>query len=347
MSLKIFVDHAQNRLQKHRIAVTVAGTEWYAGSSDSIWFDVVTRCLMIRPFCLTPEWSTTSTGNYSRWGIADFALPGTGWYTKSDKQAGQNRIANQVAMASSAISTATLNANQGMWVSFFNFNEGDKEGVTFECGWSNVGNGTVGVSLRFYAGGRVEVWKDGTMLETGNVNGSGSRNNANKYVNILLLPMRKRELLIYNHSGGGGFVHLFDDIAEDAVAPVITSASKFWFKAIINPDVEIAPLKFPTSGWIVSPTIQFADVPDNTRSVETVWALGNPLFAGNDAILYADKSYHGAGGAESISDVRFVEDTAITTTFAPDGVKRKCRLRCQINGNGLSTPYLYGIHRPP
>ncbi|MBS1702924.1 MAG: hypothetical protein JST12_14765 [Armatimonadetes bacterium] len=345
MSLKVFVDHAQRRLWKHRIGVTLAGIDWAGGHGVNIWREPTTNTLLIEPYCLSDAWSTSTTGGYARWGLSDFGLStGDGWYTKSDKQASQNRMANQAPMGSSAISTTSLVKNQGVWVSFFNFNEGDKELVVFECGWSDSGDGTSGVSLRFFAGGRVEVWKDNVKRSTENLNGIASRNNANHYVNLVLMPFRRRELLVYSSTAGGGFTYLFSEIDEQESDPEITPATKFWFKALISPDVEIAPLRFPTTAWGVSKDIVFANIPETGRAIESIWNHGHPLYLDNSGIVYADKSYSGAGGTESISDLRLVETTSDSTTFVPDGVKNKARMRFDLTGNGYSSPCFYGAH---
>lgn len=360
MSLKIFLDGVQRRLWKHRIGVTVAGREWVPNGGDykskvfvsgeNVFMETVTDTLMIEPFCIKPDWNTaTPTGNYSRWGLSEFGLLTTdGWFEKSDKQAGQNRMSNAKpwgVLDPSAFSATTLPVNQGMWVSFFNFNEGDKEAIMFECGWNNPGDPLAsdhGVSFRFYAGGRVEVWKDGELRATEHINGIGSRNNANKYCNLIIMPFRKREVLVYSPTAGGGFTFLFDEISEDEATPVVLASSKFWWRALIAPDVELAPLKFPATAWGVSPQIVFGNIPETGRVVESCWDHSQDIFTGNNAVVYGHKSYHGSGGVEGCTSIRFVEMTSDTTTFVPNGIKRTCRLRFDLQCNGLSTPFFYG-----
>lgn len=335
--LEVIFDHAQRRLASDRIAVTVAGDDWTGGIQENLWREPLTQFVLVRPVQLTPEWDTQTSGQYARWSLEEFGL-GAGWHKKDDKAVGQARMTRSAPMDAPEFSSQTLPANQGMWVSYFCHNEGDRDRIVFECGWSNVAGGD-GVSLRFFAGGRVDVYDDGRKIGTGSLGTSGGINGANRYVNLVLLPWKLKELLIYSSTDGGGFSQIFDRITEDDAAPIVTKAAKFWFKATISPDVEIAPLRCPSTAWGASPVLEFSRPPLAGDLEETFWENG-PIAPGVANARVIGDSFH---AASKVASVRFVKEDG-ETAFVPDGVSKAFRLRMDLASHATLPPVIEALH---
>jgi len=312
-------------------------------ATSGTWIDPVTKTLWLLPYCLTDTWHTSSSGNYSRLTLSDFGLTAGvgGWQTKADKPAGATRLYNVTGSSVSVKTSSTYGKNRGFFLSFFAFNIGnDNADVYIECGWSNTGAGNAGVSLRFYAGGKVDVYKNGTYLKTYKIGIQGGQQTANKYVDVILLPQRRRELLVYSITGGDGFVHVFDDIAEDASSPTIVANESFWFwipsgKTV---DVEIAPLKFPTTGYAISDETALMTPPETGAAVEA-WVNVAPAASVTNAKVVGDPAYAGTTSVSAVSVV-----TTGGSTFTPNGTAYQCCLKTTLTGDGSYTPFVYGAH---
>lgn len=341
MSLQVLVDTAQRRQSRPRLSLTAAGAEFNGLDYSNTWIDPITNRLMLRPAPLYDAWHTTNTGDYARYTLTSFGLTaGTGgWEQKYDKPGGP-RLWNAQGMGASVLSSSALGANRGMFVSFFAFNTGNNYNARFfECGWSNGGDGTAGVSLRFWADGKVDVYKDGTNLRTYDVGISGSTTVPNRYVDLLLIPCARRELLVYNITTGTGFSHVFEDIAEDAASPVITPAEKFWFYVPDGTvDVEIAPLKFATSGYATSLDSTLMFPPEALAAMEAYTNVA-PAASVTSARVFGDPAYAGTTSVSAVT-LRELDGTA----FVADGSLRDCKLKVELSGDGNYTPFVYGCH---
>lgn len=334
-------DHAQLRVKRHRIAVTASGLDFNGVNYSNTWIDPVTNTLMLRPVPLTDAWYATTS---SRLGLDAFDLEDgvDGWAIKRD-YAGSRRLYNNLPTrhGGPGSTTTSFGLNRGFYVGFFTFSAGDDPAVFFECGWSNAGNGSSGVSLRFWKGGQVEIYKGGEPVGYGSIGVQSGKAEDNQFVRVLLIPMRRRELLVYSISGGSGFVHVFDDIAEDEPSPVIVPDERFW--AIVpvpaTCDVEIAPLEFATSGYATTLPVQLGQAPI-TGAVLEEWSNAAPASAVTNARVLADPSF---GGSESVSGIAI---TALdgSTPFVPNGTNRDCLVKVSLTGDGVSTPFVYGVH---
>lgn len=342
MALSVVLNNAQRRIDTERVAVTAAGLDFNGGIYSNTWIDPVTYTAMLRPAPLFAAWHTTGTGIYSRLTLSDFGLT-TGWSTKGDKTAGQTRLFKPDGMgASSAISTSTYGENRGFFASFFAFTVGnDARAVYFECGWGNSGVYTSGVSLRVYASGVVEIWKDGAFLADYSLGLVGGQQLANKYNDLILLPMRRRELLVLNLTTGDGFTHVFTDIDETDTSPTITPDEAFWFYVPNNStvDVEIAPLQFQTSGYLNTNIYSFGTIPQTGQILET-FTNAAPAAGVTNAKIYGDEPFAGTSAISAVT----VKQVDGTTNFTPNGVLSQCRVRVDFTSSGTHTSFLYGLH---
>lgn len=342
-TLSILVNTAQSRIDKERVTVTVAGKDFDDANSSNIWIDPVTDTTMLLPVCLDPTWQTSSSGDNVRLTLANFGLGASPlWKTKANTTAGQVRLWAADGMgASPAITTATYGVNRGFYVSFHSFNTGNaNDDYAFECGWDNAGSGGSGVSLRIYAAtGNAEVWKNGVWLNTYSFGGSV----VNTPAEFLLVPMRRRELLVYCPTTGDGFVHVFDDIAETATSPVIVDDEYFWFFVDGNRpvDCEIAPLRFKSSGYARSKTYSFGRVPQTGQTLGS-YTNASPATAVTNSRVFADPGSWTAT-TEAVSAVAI--ETTGGAAYTPDGIISQVKAKVSMtaaSGNGY-TPFLRGI----
>jgi len=342
-TLSILVNTAQSRIDKERVTITVAGEDFDASTSSNIWIDPITQTTMLNPVCLETDWQDTSAGDYARLGLSAFGLGSSSlWQTKANTNAGQVRLWAPSGMgSSSALTSATYGVNRGWYVNFYHSNTGTNDkSIAFECGVGNSGDYTTGVSLRFHAvKGTIKIWKAGTFLKEYSLGGSY----ANMEAEFILLPMRRRELLVFCITTGEGFVHIFDDIAETATSPVIFLDEKFWFFVPDNlpVDCEIAPLRFKASGYVRSKTYSFGRVPQTGQTLGT-YSNGSPASSVTNSRVFADRGSW-AATSEAVSAVAI--ETTGGSAFTPDGSISQVKVKVSMtaaSGNGY-TPFLRGI----
>lgn len=345
-ALKVLINVEQRRLQSPRLGMTAEKFDFNNVLYSNTWIEPVTGTVMLEPAPISPTWDTTNTGIYSRLTLSDFRLTAsaTGWNTANNRGAGAVRIIRQSGMSSSVSTTSSYGVNRPFYVSFFTYNvENSSTGIFFECGWSNTGNGTQGVSLRWRTNGVVEVWKDGTQVGSGQIGIQGGAVTSNNYANYLIIPYRRRDLLIYSLTSGDGFVHTFEDIAEDATNPVITDDDPFWFyvpTASVN--VELAPVQFPSSGYVTSFPIALATAPAVGRTLES---RANDSVAPSVTNAYVLGDQPQIGGTDTTNVVSAVSvRTTAGSTFTPNGSTSTVILRVDMTGDGDYTPFVYAAH---
>lgn len=336
--LKLSICHAQTRLEYERLAMLVQGSYpgpngktrvpgWEAAMGSNVWFDEVTYTLMLRPAPLHPEWSTTGTGIYERlrksdftfdnpteWEEQEMAFDGDYWLFKSENE-------NELATTED-----TFPKNRGFVLSWFAYSVGSEKFAQIECGWTPEGSGGPSVHLTFYTSGEVDIYRDGLLIDTQRISGhQASQDVGNKFTQVLLIPCRRRELLVVSNQGDG-FSHIVEQIEANDPDPTITPAGRFWFRvATGGAMVQCAPLRYPTSGYGISTEAWFAYPPE----------LGAGQAPG---FVYYDPAFYGAQSVSS--EVRNPDD--VSQVFVADGKKKRGRVRVNLNGDGNSTPFVYG-----
>lgn len=346
-ALSVIVDTAQRRLVRGRLGLTAEKTGFAGSDFSNTWGCPVDGTLMLQPPPVSETWDTTDTGIYTRLSLTDFGLTfsPSGWKTVDNRSAGPVRLYRETQMGGSSVqTTASYGVNRGWYVSFYTYNiENETSGVYFECGWDSGGTGAVGVSLQFRTDGSVLIQKDGVIVGGGSIGVQGGANNSNNYANYLIIPMRRRDLLIYSLTSGDGFIHTFEDIAEDAVNPVILADEPFWWYMPTNSvNVELAVLQFPTSGYVTSLPIALSDPPGIGEALETR-ANGVIAPAVTNAYVLGDQPERGAADTTNVISavsVRNLDGSA----FTPDGTTKEVILRCNFTGDGSYTPFLYAAH---
>lgn len=352
MPFALDLNHAQNRLGQDQLLTLRSGLMdpdvraaiglygWSArwgtltGNDFATWLDRITGTLMLTPLPLTAAWQTTATGSYARLLKSDHTFAdATKWLenNKNGTAATHLTLVDSTAGTSdrSGVTTTTWPKNRPFYISVYAHSWGSGKASLLECGWNGSATGAAGVSVRLYTDGSVEVWKDNAQVGGGSVAQQGAQaqpaNASGRWVSLILIPFRKRELLVMSDLGGA-FVHTFDDLVEDAPDPTITTASKFWWYVPSGrAEVEVAPLRFVTSAYRAAITSRFWKAPGSGQVPSVTVYSGSPGY-----------------GSTSVTG-SVVTATDATLGFTPDGVTRDCRLRVDLTGDGEATPFVYGV----
>ncbi len=351
--LSITFDHAQQRLKTPSNRISMGGQEMLDDDGDCMQIPGINTTI-IRPYQDYLAWFTSNSGNYAKptigsgyevltpglWsGVAHFN--GAGLYGLCDNPAGEYIRTD-----------ATVGINRGMYLSFFKFHGGD-EHVVLECGWSNSvtpSADTADIGIRIFASGRFELFKAGVFLNSYSVGEVHPEKGAthgpaqlpNELTNLFILPCRRRELVVWDNTGKS-FTHVFDDIAENNNAPIITPDTKFF---VVSPgglphlNVQFCPLTFPLSANAYSKKWVFATPPKSGVPLFNLW--GSDKFPGiTNALLYGDTAF--APGIQGVSSVvlRKPDDSG---DFVADGVANQCVVKYTLSNDlGKYTPFLYGL----
>lgn len=332
------IDGTQWRQAKDRIGFSASGSGFNTGQFFSnTWIDPLTNTLMLRPACITATWYTSNAGSYAKLGLADYGLSAPWTETDITGVGGSKYLTAPTSAKGTAVTTtATYPKNTGFYVGFFGYSEGSQY-VLAEFGWANTGSVTSDVAVRLYSDGLVEVWKDGYKRVEGNVTGAkGNASIQNSLIELLLIPCRRKELLVIS-TAGNGVRAIFEDIADDDPDPIITPATNFWVRMNGTFKFQSAPLRYATSGYACSVVYDLAEAPDTGAVMET---FTNPSWATPSTVrTYGDISYR-TGNTDAVVGSLVEEDGS--TAFVPNGVKKKVRVKMTLSGNGLSSPVVYG-----
>lgn len=267
--LSVLLDPSQARLSQDLLSTLVSGRDWDPTYSANCWIDPVTNTLMLEPAPVNASWTTTNTGIFAKYTLSDFGLSSP-WVLQSADPSGST--AGDFMYLSSNPSGAggtgpTVGVNQPICFEYFpqKGTAGSFEIARF--GWSNTGDSTNGVAVRWYNDGSAEVWKGGYLV--GSYSGGGGSPNyfdqmlaqsrllgggaspqvPSGYIKVMMIPCRDRELLVVS-SAGASFCHVFQDLPEGTANLTITPAETLWFyvPSPVQANVRIAKIQFQSSG---------------------------------------------------------------------------------------------------
>ena len=301
--VKIELDVPEKRVSVPRYCVAGEGSTWNMQKTTStIFVDAVTGTAMLSPLPLTPTWTTSGAGNYARKRLTDYdtLTEPTKWKEVKLLHSTDYYITSEGVNAFAVLSEV-LPSNQPMYVSFFmSGTKKANETVAFRCGW-NYGQANE-VRLDVMAGGAIVVYKGTQRLEKydstkGDMRPGGmklySMSPANTYVNLVLLPCRKRELLVISNYGTN-FCHTFEDLdpsVNDPNTNDITPSSKFyWYvPAPFHPMVQVAKCKFETSGTVYGGNTTLRAIPP-VGTTFAGWSAGTDRIGPNSATIVGNLS---------------------------------------------------------
>ncbi len=338
--LSIILDPSQERLSRDGLSCLVSGRDWDPANWTDIWVDPVTNTCMLRPAPKYPDWATSNTGIFAKWGLSDFTLtPSTGWLSHNVDQGGAFMYYNALNSGGLSGVGPTLGVNQPIVIDLFSQGATNAPYGILDIGWSNTGDSTAGIAVRFYADGSADVYKGGYLsghyagggsspnyfdsaLATGKTLGGGSTPMAPRgYQTIMLIPCRDRELLVIS-SMGGSFCHIFQDLAEGTPGLTITPGEKFWFRVQpqASANLRFAKLQYAASGYVCG--------------VQSNWRLDPP--SGDPAFeVFQSLSQAGASLATA---------SAITPSGNPFDVANPIQIKVILTRGSAPdwTPFVYG-----
>ncbi|MBA4291354.1 hypothetical protein C0431_00105 [bacterium] len=339
MSFELLLNQAQRRLAADRLTVVAGGLELNGSVWENTWIDPVTNTLMLRPRPLETEWYTTATGEYAKLGLADFAV-GSEWEERIDQHwAGPWLAARDAASNPAALSNVSFPKNLGLSFSWFSYGAGDTF-LQYQLGWNDVASDAAGVALHFWSDGRVEVFRNGAFVDEGKISGAKSREVRRLQVyEVMVIPMRGRELLVVAQSGDG-FSVVFGDIDPDDPEPEITPAGKIWFRCVSGAtQAQIAPLRFAQSGFATSLKSAFLEAPVAGESLvefeNATWLGGVQHY-----LIYGDPGY---GAGDQSVEATLVKWDGVTE-FIPDGTANEIRVRLDLTStDSRFSPFVTGV----
>ena len=315
----VVIDAAQARISKDRISTIITGDDWNYALSSNVFIEPVTRTVMLSPLPLTDGWRTSHTGDYARFGIADYTLTTPSKWTQGDKVGdGHSNYLYSLNVNEVLKTTGTYGANRGIYLSFFAPSSGNERHVQIDFGWGNTANYQSGVSVRIWSDGHVEIWKAGVQVGAGSISGRADdqqQHLALKTTDIYAIPYRNRELLIFSNQGGA-FRHTFEDLTEAPGQTITPDEKIWWYVPEGDATVQCAPLRFATSGYICSRKVIFAQSASGASS----------------GTVYVDN------GSASYS---LVQPDNINSSFSSG---TECRVKVSFSGGtGTSTPYVHAV----
>lgn len=349
--LRLDLDYSQERTKIDAQTVLAQGsypgrngrvTGWdFTLSSADVWQDPVTWTLFLRPNVKKEAWNTSGVGDYARYRKAQFTFTTpAGWVEEvgSEANTGDYWLAiDGLTADESVITTAAVgDINAPVYFAWFGGNANQQRYKVWEAGWNDVASSATGVSLIYWSDDVIEVYKDGVFKSSYKLGGEKAQAAAQQsFQSVMLLPCRKRELLVVS-GDNTGFSHVFDDLNEDDDEPVVTAASKFWIKVPVQAGTtrsfkfQFARIKTSTEAYVVSRSLSFATAP--------VAAMEH-----DSALVYADK-YGGTLLDPLGTQVRYLVDDNGSTPFVANGVRVACRIKATLqHPTGLKMFGLYGV----
>ena len=329
--LKVELDVPEPRVSNGLISLPADGTLWDKSLGSNWWIDPITQTVMPAPLPVTSDWTTTYTGDFARFVKADFTFAhGSDWYEVQRRAAADLYLESHRLEAVST--TATMPVNQPMWISTYIAGvETYSDQTVLMCGWGSEG---VGVWLRVRAGGAVTVYKDLEISNhytlEGGISPTGTSKSTpgalqGKTTDFLLLPCRRRALLVVT-SSGAGFEHIFSDLDAAGLTNEITPAAPFWFHVPAGrPCVQVAKVRFRESATIYS-------VAHTLRYPPPTGYTFNEIYA-SDRI----------GPTTATIGQAFSVVKSDTTAYTPDGVIDTARVKAVLTGDGAGVYGLYAV----
>lgn len=335
--LSVNLEIVEPRTRYERQAATIVGYDWDLYLSSNVAVDPVTKTAFLLPVPLTDEWQTTTTGAYARMQKNQYALAtGTAWTSFDRNGLTGNTYLHALSTNETVYSGSAMPKNAPVFLSWYAYNAGNSRFVQMECGWGTIAGN---VSLRFWSDNSVEVWRNGVYVSNGNLtdnesypsyygdrrgaDGGVARQNAQETVDVLMIPTRGNEIIIYSPTTGGGFNASLVDVDPDEAN--ITPADKFWWKV---PEGQA--------------TVQM-QAPMGSRTGGTVYSLPYymryPPITGDSPEIVGYLNLSGFGSAAYTMSVVDADSLA---AFVPNDVLTGTRLKIVLSGDGYASPFFYG-----
>ena len=326
--LKVEFDVVEPRPQFGRLMVALDGTKIDLTNSSNIWQDPATLTMMLAPLPVTAAWSTTYSGSYVRFQKTDYTLITAASWKQMQIRASGDYYLQSLNITERATLTTAFGVNQAVYLSLYvpGLKDTDKT-VILKAGW---GVGSAGsVEVWFAANGTAQVLKSGLVVgtyERGDSNiapavgAQTSKSSRSDFISIMMIPARRRELLVTT-SDGTNFSHVFEDLDPGLQNNILPAAAFSWLVPTGQATVQLAKCNFETSGYVLSQTKAL-------RYPPPVGAVFAPTYAGDNV---------GFGAYTFTGSVVKADGTAYT----PNGVIKDVRAKVALTGAGTGSLGLY------
>lgn len=346
--LSIVFDYAQRRVKAGGATIAIQGLDWNGTPWSGTFIDNVTNTLMLRPMCFYDAWYTSNAGIYTKLSIASGYQVKTPakWFEVENFVGAGKFLQCDTPSGEYARTSTALDLNRGVWLATHVYDAGDDH-LLLEAGWSNSETPTAetaAVGFKVYARGRIEVYRDGTYIDGGNLTP-----NSNGVLSMAILPMRRKELVFVAPKNEAGFRVVFDDIDEDEASPIITPDDTKFFVAAgssASLQVQFAPIQYPTTGYATSLRYVFGTPPRSGAALYNEWEnamfplITNANIHGDDAFVrdFSGEVPVAVCGVTAIS----LRDEDGAALFVPNDERTATRARIELWGNGQYTPSIFG-----
>lgn len=329
--LRLYLDVPEPRPDGERYLVPADGLTFDLSASPNVYIDPITRTAMLAPLPTLADWATTTSGDYARLQKSAYTLSVSGdWVQTEINRVGGNYFLEGNSGAQ-ATTTASYNANQPMYLAAFIPGTGDMaKVVVLQAGWGTGPDN--GVWFKLYNDGSVIVYKGSSAVGVYELEGgiptlpgvkSAPQSVAQKFISLLLLPCRRRSLLVVTNYGTG-FEHIFTDLDPFNLSNSITPAAAFWWQCPnTRAIVQLAPVKFLSSGTLYGRLTIL-------RSAPPTGTVFNDL-AGEDGI----------GPSTAVYSTTYSLVDSAGGAFVPNGVLDQARVKVSLSGNTLGTMGVY------
>lgn len=337
--MRVLIDVPEPRPVKGRLAVGADGSTWDfrpGTTASNVWIDPCTSTVMLAPLPVTSAWTTTFTGNYARYQYSDFSGTDIAKWQGFRVSSNNNDTALRTKQATSQPInlTAPLDANTPVWFRYHrNQTQDSTDDIILVAGF-NVGAGgaapnNFSVQLKFRNNGSISVFKNGTLeavYDRSGTNFSSARaytsvfNPARKWINVMVIPFRGRELLVWTDNGTC-FSHVFDGLGypnNPATAPILPAGQLSFTVPTGTISIQAARVYFEQSGYIMgaSKTLRYAPTAGEWTTPTTQ--------------VYSDQ--FGAGATMPTVTTTVVDATSPYATFVGNGTKTDVRIKVAWSG---------------
>ncbi len=236
---------------------------------ENIFWEPRMGTVFLRPVQLTPEWSTTGTGDYVRFQKAGMTCSDAGfthWEQFTSRFATDYFVVGKdpTDTTTETITVDTeLEANRGMFIEFFIYGRPGQDYPVLELG---VG----GYTFKLWTNSYFELWESGVKVAWDYLN-PDHRIDTGKLQRLMVLPLRRDMILFWAGESGS---YTYQDPALDyanknnVILPAQKPTIKFpSSKACFG----VSYLTFATSGTIRGPVCLLPYTPSAAASYSTDW----------------------------------------------------------------------------
>lgn len=340
MPLILECDVPEGRVVSPQLVAGVDGLSWDTRYFTNTYLCPVTSALSLLPLPDSEFWGAAATGDYARFSAADYVIPTPAKWVQNQRLRNGDHWLESLGVNEQITTAASYPPNTAFFLAWHTHAVRTENQTVIECGYLGAG----GPRLRFRASGRVEVWRNGELLETYDLqaplalSGKKPRGRAlalgGQVFSVKIIPEGRNRLTVIP-SIGEGFSHSFDHLSPEAEGNAITPAGQFfWYvpprplvgggSEYVKASVQCALLRRAAAGSAISLPIRLR-IPPAAGRVFTPVTYGEIL---------------GSSSPDPAVTLELVRADTLAP-FVPNGALRDVRVKAMLTGGGTGTPSLW------